>query len=52
MSRLFSAKWPGRCDSCGEQINEGDDIGFVDGRSRPVCEDCWEFEGGDDDDWV
>lgn len=51
MSGLFDARWPGRCDACGERYDEGADIGMVGDYDKPVCEDCWWGLGGDDGQW-
>lgn len=38
---VFSARFPGRCGECGEQIEEGDDIRMIDGDAiHDDCHDC------------
>jgi hypothetical protein len=42
---MISARYAGKCPSCGQQINEGDGIGLVDGDWS--CEDCVDEYGED-----
>ena len=37
-SKVFTATFPGRCSECGEQIEVGDDVQYVD--DELVHEDC------------
>lgn len=39
-SPLFEAKWAGKCYECGERWDKGDQIGYLEGESKPVCEEC------------
>ena len=34
----FDAKYPGRCADCGDDIDEGDEIGYID--DEICCGDC------------
>ena len=44
MAHTFSARYPGECNGCGAEFDEGDPIGYVDDEIN--CEDCCE---GDDE---
>ena len=39
-SKLFRAKYPGKCQECGDYFSEEDEIGYVD--EDIVCSYCWE----------
>lgn len=41
MSKLFAAKFDGRCDADGCRIEAGDQVGYADGYDKPLCESCW-----------
>lgn len=43
---MIAANYRKKCPGCGEQIEEGDQIGKVDGDW--VCADCVEECGGED----
>lgn len=44
MSTLFEARFSGRCDANGCEIEPGDEIGYADGYDRPLCKRCWNRE--------
>jgi hypothetical protein len=39
MSRVFEAAYPGTCEACGEEIEEGDRVRYTDD-DELVHEDC------------
>lgn len=55
MSRTFVARYPGRCDGCGERIHAGDEVKYDDQdvihadcdesttveRPAVICPSCW-----------
>jgi hypothetical protein len=43
---MIEARYPKKCPGCGDQIDEGDDIGMVEGEW--VCEDCVDANEGED----
>lgn len=43
----FSARYPGHCQLCGADFDEGDEIGYVD--DEIACEECVLEE--DEEDW-
>lgn len=61
MSAVFQAKYPGRCADCGERIEAGDAVRYVDDelvhdactatspppRTPPVCATCWLAHAGE-----
>ena len=36
----FTAAFDGECDTCHDDIFEGDEIGYLPGDSKPSCFDC------------
>lgn len=40
-TRLFEARFAGRCDANGCPIEPGDEIGYADGYDKPLCKPCW-----------
>jgi hypothetical protein len=44
MTRLFEARYDGRCDANGCRIEAGDMIGYADGYDKPLCKHCWREE--------
>lgn len=56
---LFAARFDGRCSSCGDDIIEGDSIGYIEGEAGVHCAGCVEaasdaesdYDGWDDDGW-
>lgn len=61
MSRVFEAKYPGRCGECDRSISEGDDVTFEDDElihakceglhsvPETVCATCWLVHAGECD---
>jgi hypothetical protein len=45
-SKVFTAAFPGRCNECGDEIEIGDDVQYVD--DELVHEDCNPELFGDD----
>ena len=42
----FIAAFDSECDTCGGDIYEGEDAGYLPGDSKPSCDECvLEFQG-------
>lgn len=48
MRKLFEAYYDGRCNECGGDIYQGDDIGYNYGTDGVVCQSCWEADEDED----
>lgn len=46
---MFYAKWRGWCSECGDEWEEGDEIGYVD--DELCCGDCVDFDIRERSDW-
>lgn len=38
--KTFTAAFDGECETCFEDIFEGDQIGYLPGDDRPSCDEC------------
>lgn len=38
--QTFPARFDGECWNCGEEVYEGDDMGYLPGDSNPSCGEC------------
>lgn len=38
----FTARFDGECWNCGEEVYEGEDMGYLPGDQKPSCNECVE----------